>query len=193
MSFFKHILLALGVFIAFLLLSMLFMGWFTRHGESITVPNVEGMPVDNAFSLLDNVDMELVVIDSVYKEDMKPMSIVEQDPKAEMKVKPGRKIYVVVNTGIKPKVKMPKLVNGSANLALVLLKNSGFRIGKIDSIKSTFGSGLVIKQKYKNKDVLPNTLLEKGSIIDLVVSKKISNVDSTAINKMIDGVIEEEE
>jgi eukaryotic-like serine/threonine-protein kinase len=188
MKFFKHILIAAGVFVVFLLLAMLFMGWFTRHGESIEVPNIEGMPVDNAYSILEDVDMELVVIDSVYKEDMKPMTIVEQDPKPEMNVKSGRKIYVTVNTGKKPKVKMPKLTNGSSNLAMVLLKNSGLKLGKVDSVKSTFGSGLVIKQKYKNRDVLPNTLLDKGSIIDIVVSKKISNADTNTINKMIEGV-----
>jgi eukaryotic-like serine/threonine-protein kinase len=192
MSFFKHILLAIGVLIAFLLLAMLFTGWFTRHGESVVVPNIEGMPVENAFSLLENANMELVVIDSIYKEDMKPMSIVEQDPKADMKVKPGRKVYVVLNTGKIPKVKMPKLINGSSNLAIVLLKNSGLKIGKIDSIKSTFGDGLVIKQKYKNMDVLPNTLLEKGSIIDIVVSKRISNADTAALKNMDKGVQKDE-
>ncbi|MDP2176136.1 MAG: PASTA domain-containing protein [Bacteroidota bacterium] len=188
MKFFKNILIAAGVFVVFLLLAMLFMNWFTRHGESIEVPNIEGMPIENAYNVIEGVDMELVVIDSVYKDDMKPMTIVEQDPKPEMKVKSGRKIYVVLNTGKKPKVKMPKLTNGSSNLAIVLLKNSGLKLGKVDSVKSTFGSGLVIKQKYKNQDVLPNTLLEKGSIIDIVVSKKISNADTSEIQKMKDGV-----
>jgi len=66
----------------------------------------------------------------------------------------------------------------------VLLANVGLRLGKVDSIKSVFGSGLVVKQLYKNKEIAHNTPLKKGSIIDLVVSKKVSNADSTAIRAM---------
>jgi beta-lactam-binding protein with PASTA domain len=187
----KTLGLAAVVLIAYLLLAMLFTGWYTRHGESIKVPKIEGMPVENAFTLLDDNGLEMVVIDSVYKEDQKPMTIVEQDPLPDMNVKPGRLIYVIVNTGIKPKVKMPKLINGSSNLAIVLLQNAGLKLGRIDSVKSTFGSGLVIRQKYKGKEVAVNTPLEKGSVIDIVVSKQISRVDSNAYNQMNDGVVPE--
>jgi eukaryotic-like serine/threonine-protein kinase len=176
----KTLGLAALAFIAYLVIVMLFTGWYTRHGESIKVPKVEGMPVENAFTLLDDNNLEMVVIDSVYKEDQKPMTIVEQDPLPDMNVKPGRLIYVIVNTGIKPKVKMPKLINGSSNLAIVLLQNAGLKLGRIDSVKSSFGSGLVIRQKYKGKEILTNTPLEKGSVIDIVVSKQISKVDSAA-------------
>jgi len=180
----KTLGLAVLAFIAYLVIAMLFTGWYTRHGQSIKVPKVEGMPVENAFTLLDDNGLEMVVIDSVYKEDQKPMTVVEQDPLPDMNVKPGRLIYVIVNTGIKPKVKMPKLTNGSSNLAIVLLQNAGLKLGRIDSIKSSFGSGLVIKQKYKGKDILANTPLEKGSVIDIVVSKQSSRADSTAIKSM---------
>lgn len=183
-------LLALGIIAVYLILSMVFTGWYTRHGQKIQVPKVAGMPVENAYTILDELDLELVIIDSVYNEDMKPNTIVEQDPQFNMNVKPGRKIYVTINTGIKPKVKMPKLVNGSSNLAIVLLQNAGLKLGRVDSIKSTFGPGLVIKQKYKGKDIAPNTKLEKGSIIDIVVSKKISLSDTSALQQMNNGVME---
>lgn len=181
----KHFALAAGAFVVYLVIAMFLTGWFTRHGESVKVPDVIGMSAENAFSTLDNQSLELIVIDSVYKEDLKPMTIVEQDPVADMNVKPGRKIYVVVNTGIKPKVKMPMLTNGSANLATVLLQNAGLKLGRVDSVSSTFGSGLVIKQKYKGKDINANTLIDKGSIIDIVISKKISNRDTA--NQIIDN------
>lgn len=178
----KTLVLAALAFVAFLILAMVFTGWFTRHGESVKVPNVVGMSAEKGFTVLDDQNLELIIIDSVYKEDLKPMTIVEQDPVPDMNVKPGRYIYVVINTGVKPKVKMPLLTNGSANLALVLIKNSGLKLGRIDSVSSSFGSGLVIRQKYKGKDIPANTLIEKGSIIDISVSKRISRVDSTAVN-----------
>jgi beta-lactam-binding protein with PASTA domain len=180
-SWFKTILLAILVLAVYLFLSMVFTGWYTRHGQSIKVPKVSGMPIENATELLDDNDLELVIIDSVFNEDMKPNTIVEQDPQPDLSVKPGRKIYVTVNTGIVPKVKMPKLINGSSNLAKVLLQNSGLKLGRVDSVKSTFGPGLVIRQKFKGLDIAPNTQLEKGSIIDIIVSKKMSLSDTNVI------------
>ncbi len=180
-SWFKTILLAILVLAVYLFLSMVFTGWYTRHGQSIKVPKVSGMPIENATELLDDNDLELVIIDSVFNEDMKPNTVVEQDPQPDLSVKPGRKIYVTVNTGIVPKVKMPKLINGSSNLAKVLLQNSGLKLGRVDSVKSTFGPGLVIRQKFKGRDIAPNTQLEKGSIIDIIVSKKMSLSDTNAI------------
>jgi beta-lactam-binding protein with PASTA domain len=177
----KTLGLAALAFIAYLLIAMLFTSWYTRHGESIKVPKIEGMPAENAAELLDNNDLEMVIVDSVFKEDVKPNTVVEQDPQPDMNVKPGRIIYVTVNTGLKPKVKMPKLVNGGANLAKVLLQNAGLKLGRIDSVSSPIGSGLVLVQKYKGRDVAPNTPLEKGSVIDIVVSKKMSHRDTTAI------------
>ncbi|MFM6983853.1 MAG: PASTA domain-containing protein [Chitinophagaceae bacterium] len=177
----KNLGLAVLAFIAYLFVSMLFTSWYTRHGESTKVPKVEGMPAENAAALLDDSDLEMVIVDSVYKEDAKPMTVVEQDPKPDMNVKPGRKIYVTVNTGIIPKVKMPRLVNGGANLAKVLLQNSGLKLGRVDSVSSPIGSGLVLVQKYKGRDVAPNTPLEKGSVIDIVVSKKQSHRDTTTV------------
>lgn len=180
-SWVKTILLAVLVLAVYLFLSMVFTGWYTRHGQSIKVPKVSGMPIENATELLDDNDLELVIIDSVFNEDMKPNTIVEQDPQPDLSVKPGRKIYVTVNTGIVPKVKMPKLINGSSNLAKVLLQNSGLKLGRVDSVKSTFGPGLVIRQKFKGRDIAPNTQLDKGAIIDIVVSKKMSLADTSLI------------
>jgi hypothetical protein len=180
-SWLKTILLAVLVLVVYLFLSIVFTGWYTRHGQSIKVPKVSGMPIENATELLDDNDLELVIIDSVFNEDMKPNTIVEQDPQPDLTVKPGRKIYVTVNTGIVPKVKMPKLINGSSNLAKVLLQNSGLKLGRVDSVKSTFGPGLVIRQKFKGRDIAPNTQLDKGAIIDIVVSKKMSLSDTNFI------------
>lgn len=177
----KTLGLAALAFVAYLFIAMFFTSFYTRHGESTQVPKVIGMPAENAFAILDNNDLEMMIVDSVYQEDLKPMTIVEQDPKPGMNVKPGRKIYVTVNTGIKPKVKMPKLVNGGANLAKVLLQNAGLKLGRVDSVSSSIGSGLVLHQKYKGREIAPNTPLEKGSVIDIVVSKKMSHRDTTNV------------
>jgi beta-lactam-binding protein with PASTA domain len=181
--------LAAFVLMVYIVLAMVFAGWYTRHGQSIIVPKVAGMPLENAIQLLQENELELVIMDSVYKEDSKPGTLVDQDPQFDAKVKPGRKIYVTLNTGVIPKVKMPKLINGSSNLAKVLLANSGLRLGRVDSIRSSFGPGLVIKQLYRGIEIPPNKPLDKGSIIDIVVSKKMTYYnynDSTLMDAIED-------
>jgi eukaryotic-like serine/threonine-protein kinase len=175
--------LAALILVVYLIFSMLFTHFYTRHGESVKVPKIEGMPVENAFGVLEQSDLEMVIVDSVYKEELPKMTIVDQDPAENSNVKPGRKIYVTVNTGIKPKVKMPQLVNGGMNLAKVLIQNAGLRLGKIDSTQSELGPGLVLKQLYKGRPINANVLIEKGSYIDVVVSKsKRHSVDSSSLN-----------
>src|SRR6188768_2387283 len=90
--FIKNLALAIIVIIAYLLVAMLFTGWFTKHGESVKVPNVTGMSAENAYTVLDENNLDMIIIDSVYQEDVKPMTIVEQDPLPDMNVKPGRLI-----------------------------------------------------------------------------------------------------
>jgi beta-lactam-binding protein with PASTA domain len=173
--------LAALILVVYLIFSMLFTHFYTRHGESVKVPKVEGMPAENAFNVLEQSDLEMVIVDSVYREELPKMTIVDQDPAENSNVKPGRKIYVTVNTGIKPKVKMPQLVNGGMNLAKVLIQNAGLKLGKIDSTQSELGPGLVLKQLYKGRPINANVLIDKGSYIDVVVSKsKRHSVDSTS-------------
>ncbi len=191
MSFTKKIITAGIIFIVFILLTMVFINWYTKHGESVIVPNFNGLTVEKAEDLASDNDLNIIIIDSVYKEDAKPLTITEQEPSSESKVKPGRNIYLTINTGIVPKVKMPKLTNGSSNLAMVLLKNSGLKIGRIDSVKSILGTGLVIRQFYNKKEIAPYTMIKKGSIIDIQVSKMVLNSDTNAIKAMDrNGVID---
>ncbi len=192
-KYLKHIILAVIIFGLYILFAMKFTGWFTKHGQRIDLPKLTGMPLENAYKLADDLDFELVVIDSVFKENAKPLSITEQDPPEKMKVKPGRKVFVIVNTGRIPNVKVPKITNGSLNLAKMLLNNAGLKLGNIDSVYTTYGNGLVVYQKYKGKEIAPQSNLKKGSTIDIVVSKMILLKDSIRLKSVDENGISDNE
>jgi beta-lactam-binding protein with PASTA domain len=145
---------------------------FTRHGQSIEVPSVIGVRIDKAIDVLEEGNFRYEIIDSVYRDNLKKMDVAEQDPAAGSFVKKGRKVYLIVNSLDKPKVQVPRLQNKSINLAKVLLKNAGLKLGNVTTKKTTLGDGLVLAQFYRGDTLSPYSWIEKGAKIDLLISVK---------------------
>lgn len=162
--------LIVGIAIVLMLTAVGLLGWYTKHNTSISVPNVVGMAFDEAKIKLEQQGLSSKIIDSVYNEKAAPFSIVEQLPKANESVKPERIIFLVINTGNKPKVKMPKLVDMSLTLAKAVIKNRGLQLGNISYTYDEIGNNLVVHQNYRGDNVEPGQMIPTGSVIDLVVA-----------------------
>lgn len=165
-----NIALALVVLIIAFWGTTIWMKKYTRFGEALEVPDVYGMRIDKAIVLLESEKFLVEVIDSVYRPDLEKMDVADQDPKPGSMVKSGRKIYLTINSLDKPKVNAPRLKNVSFNLAKALIKNAGLRLGQVTTYKTTLGDGLVLEQFYRGDTLYPNTLIEKGAYIDLLIS-----------------------
>jgi beta-lactam-binding protein with PASTA domain len=163
------------------------LGWYTKHDVKIPVPNVVGQTVSNAEIMMENEGLTVKIIDSVYNEKAEPFSIIEQIPAAGNEVKPGRSIYVVINSGNKPKIKMPKLVDQSLTLATAVLKNNGLVLGEISYSFDEIGNNLVISQKINGREIQPGTLLTKGTRIDLVIISNDKEKFPDAIDSTTSG------
>lgn len=70
---------------------------FTKHGESDVVPGVENMSYSQAVNTLHEHGFRVDIRDSLYKDDVRPGYVIEQFPKANSIVKPGRKIFLYIN------------------------------------------------------------------------------------------------
>lgn len=140
----------------------------TNHGETITVPNVEGLPLSKVVSFLDEHDLRYEINDSSYSEDYPPLTVLKQFPAAGSKVKENRKIYVSVNRVTPPTVPVPPLADRSLINAEALLKSNELKRGRIEYIRGPF-LGLVREAKINGKTVVPGVKVPKGTVIDLVV------------------------
>lgn len=180
---------ALGILAVIIFSIYLILGWVTKHGEGIAVPKLVGADVQEATTLLSQNGLGIKIIDSVYNENAKPFTIVEQIPTAGNLVKSGRVIYVTINSGNKPKVKMPKLVDMSLTLSKAVIKNNGLVLGKITYTYDEIGNNLVVSQMINGHEIAPGTLLQKGTVIDLVVisndKSTIQSGDSTSIQEEV--------
>lgn len=177
---FKNLFFALLVSIALFLLVDYGIQWYTKHGETVTVPSLVGKTKKEAIQLITEANLVPIIQDSVYSDSFPKLAITDQDPEKNRIVKENRKVYLTINSLPKPKVRMPKLIDKSLSLAKAILTNTGLKLGNIKNQYSLLGSGFVIEQ-YLDKDSIPSgKLVEKGTSINLKVSKYIT-VDSVYI------------
>lgn len=86
------VIAALGIYAAYLATAL-----FTKHGRSVQVPGVENLSYTEAISRLHGRGLKVDIRDSLYRDDVRPGFVIEQFPKANSIVKPGRKIFLYIN------------------------------------------------------------------------------------------------
>lgn len=175
--FFKNVLIAVIVSVILFFAVDYGIQVYTKHGVTVKVPNIVGQSQTEAIMALQSANLVPVIQDSVYEDSFPKMAITDQDPDSTRTVKEGRKIYLTINSLPKPKVRMPKLVDKSLNLGKAILTNTGLQLGKLSHQYSLLGSGFIIQQYFEGDSIPAGKMVEKGSAIDLKVSKYIS-VDS---------------
>lgn len=103
--------------------------WYTHHGESIRVPNIEGMRIAKAREMMDELGLEIVVTDSGYNKRLPADCVLSQNPGAGLTVKSGHTIYVTINSSNSPSVAIPDVVdNSSYREAEAKLISLGFKV-----------------------------------------------------------------
>ena len=60
---------------------------YTRHGQSVTVPNVKGLPLQAAEAEINKLKLNAIAIDSNYVKGMPAGAVLEQTPEGNSKVK----------------------------------------------------------------------------------------------------------
>lgn len=180
MRFLKNLLIALVISVLLFFAVDRGIKWYTSHRNTIEIPDLRKLNYQDAIDQLNGLKLIPIMQDSVYDEDAEKFAITDQDPDPNRKVKEGRKVYLTINALPKPKVRMPKLVNKSLSLGQALLKNTGLDVGKVKTKYSLFGSGVILQQYFAGDSIASGKLIEKGSKIDLLVSKYI-DIDSVYI------------
>lgn len=121
------IIAVLGVYAAYLATAL-----FTKHGSTVRVPRVENMTYTEAISRLHDSGLKVDIRDSLYREDVRPGFVIEQFPKANSIVKPGRKIFLYINA-VHPREVILDDDNHPNELAMKGLNLRGAR-GKLEEL-----------------------------------------------------------
>lgn len=164
----KHVGLALGIgLLITLFFFYVYLPATTNHGESITVPDLVGMPLSELDEFVVDRDLRYEVSDSSYSPEYPPLTVLHQFPKAGSEVKEKRKIFISLNSTTPPTTVMPNLVDKTVQNADLILKSFELKRGRITTKPDAFRNVL---EQYIGEDLVePGTRIPKGSVINLVI------------------------
>ncbi len=171
--FLKHTGYIFGTYIVIIGFMVFYLDAYTNNGEKIEVPNLVGMKAPNAQTKLEELDLKMELLDSVYRPDLPAGTIVSQDPlptkNSLVHVKSGRIIRVQISKRTRL-VEMPSLLDKSERFAESVLKNRGLKY-RITYVPTSEANGAVLKQQYKGRDIKEGTKIPIGSTITIVVGQ----------------------
>lgn len=173
-TFIFNVALAGSILVFLLSLIYLGLGNYTNHGESITVPNFIGVNPNLLDEFVKDKNLRYKIVDSIYNPREPQGAIVEQEPRANAKVKEGRTIYLTINSQTPPQIKMPNLIDVSDRQAEAIMQTYDLKIGQ-KIYRPDLAKNAVLDQLLGGHSIKPGTLVRKGAVIDLVLGDGVGN------------------
>lgn len=169
-----HFAIAFGSVAILLFIVFKWLNVYTRHGETISVPDLKGIEITEAMDLLDQQGFKYVV-DSIYTELADANTVYEQEPEANALVKENRTIYLTIVSGSAPSVKLPDLIDVSFREAKAILESYGIKVGQL-IYKPDLAQNAVLGIQYKGRLVGKGYSLSKGEVVDLILGDGYGNL-----------------
>ncbi|HFU4488938.1 TPA: Stk1 family PASTA domain-containing Ser/Thr kinase [Streptococcus suis] len=133
--------------------------------EAINIPDLVGKDAETAQAELENLGFE-VVLKEDYSDTVSAGKVIKTSPNANTSHQKGTTVTVTVSKGVEP-VEVPDVTGKSLSEATQLLKSAGLIVGTTtEEFSDQVESGYVI-----SSDPVATTTLEKGTAVNLVVSK----------------------
>lgn len=165
-----------------LLLGLIFflsLGFITKHGDTLTVPDVYRKNVQEATMILEKEGFNVDVRDSIYIDSIPALAVWEQTPAKGATVKVGRTIYLTINKVVPPMVAMPDLEGFTFRSAEMMLHSLRLNVG--DTIyKPDFATNTVLQQLLNGKPLKAGKMVPEGSNITLVLSSGTGSTENPA-------------
>jgi len=173
-AFVKNLGIALVIVVVAIMVLLIWLNFYTRHGQARPVPDFYGLTMEQTVKLAKKNRLRYQVIDSVYTTLVPRGSVVEQNPKPGFKVKKGRTVVLIINAFKPEMVAMPNLVDLPIRQAVAQIESSGLTMGEF-KFRPDLSINVVLDQMYNGKKVSEGDSIQKGSVIDLVLGKGLSN------------------
>ena len=141
---------------------------YTHHGESIIVPNVNGLPWTEAEKEFHKKNLKVEIVDSNYVKGMAAGAVLEQKPASGAKVKVGRTVYLTINTGEAPKIAIPDIIdNSSFRQAEARLRALGFKLTEPEYIEGE--KDWIYGVKFNGKELTSGEKIPREAVLTLCV------------------------
>jgi len=135
-------------------------------GEEVTVPDLTGKTLQEAEKLLEDLGLSVGDVTEQYSESVEPNRIIASDPPAGEKIKKGREVDLIISMG-ESLARVPMLINKTERQAELDLAEAGLVVGeRTEEFSNDVPAGYIIDQSPA-----PNTKVESGTPVDIIVSK----------------------
>lgn len=153
----QKFLIFLGIAIVFfVLMNYAALPWYVKHGGTLQVPNVTGLPIAEAREILIRAELQPIEGDTRADPEQPVGTVVFQNPPPQSVVKKGRRVYVTTSVG-EVLVVVPQLRGRSLRDARFALERYGLKLGGI---------------AYEGSDQYPeNTIVAQSVGADMKISK----------------------
>lgn len=142
--------------VAYVVVDDVLMPGYTRHDVAIQVPDVMSMPFEAAVERLAEAD--LTAEEYVLRKPNLPRdTVIDQRPHAGALVKPGRRVYLTVNTGDTTTVSVPRVIGLSLREAQSRMVILGLTVPEVlpDSIPASHAN-TVTRQEPEPGERVPH-------------------------------------
>lgn len=176
--FWKQLGLAMVIGVGIILILIIWLNIYTRHGQSRPTPEIRGLTIREAEHVAGKNRMKLQIIDSVYTTIVPRGCVAEQTPLPGHRVKKGRTIQATINAFNPEMVAVPDLVGLPRRQALSIIETAGLQVGQLNYVPD-LTVDFVLKQTIHGREVAPGDSVQKGMVVDLVLGRGLSSQRTT--------------
>ena len=149
------------VFLGLAIAAFVVMAFATRHSARRTVPDFVGLMMNDAEYFAGRRDLQIIVNDSLYVSAYPGGVVLDQLPKGGVVVKPGRKIYVTVNSSRQRMVTVPYVAGRSLRQAKNMLETAGLTIDHLEYAED-MATNYVLAEFVNGQEVLEDSLVVRA-------------------------------
>ncbi len=182
--FLKHLFIIVCVLLVLGVTTHLLLLLGTRHSAHRTVPDLTGIPLEEALGEARRQGLEIIVNDSLYVPAYDGGVVLDQLPEKGVGVKPGRTVYVTINSYRQKMVTVPYVAGRSLRQAKNMLEVAGLGIEQI-VYRPDLATNYVLEEYADGKRISEKSRvqLEAGSGVTLYVGE--SGSVSTLVPKTV--------
>ncbi len=174
-----------GIILALAIMAHFVMQFSTRHRARSIVPNFTGITITQAKSIAQEAGVAIHINDSLYVPIYEGGTVLDQLPQGGVEVKPGRTIYVTINSFSQKEVQIPYVAERSLRQAKNMLEIAGLEIEEI-VYEPDIATNYVLRASWNGREITKDSRInaKMGSGITLTVG-----VESQAQRIMMPAII----
>ena len=184
-SLLTHVLLAVGASVLLIVLLIYGLDIYTRHGDTVKVPDLRGKTLAEMQRILDDAGLKYEINDSTFSRTAIPGTVREVIPAPGSEVKLGRILFIAINGFHQRRQTIPNYKDQSARQILALLKGLGFESVDQRVVPGGYVGSVVGLQTADGKVVEAGTQLPIDTKLVLLVAGQV--IDTLGLDRYIEG------